>query len=571
MTDKEIELLLFNDDEPQPDPERAGTHAGFVLSSNWTIGPLLARGCLLPPAWGEESGLSFLDEGWPETLPSSIDALPEDWCDAVRAARRNAFPIGVKLWDSAEGPHSCLALDEVDCLVFENDEEQSMMLDSPFADFDLRKLGLRCEVDPSVFKGQQVPVARTEVRVTTSKEGLRTADCLASLRAILPIIASGTEEWISSTLSLWSWPYASAEEGLDWIADCVKGVIGPKVDNREHPLERRLLMAFAGLMRTDYELATGWPAAEILRRVMDQVNEAPVESSEKEVLSKWGEVSHTAIRGDGKVPALGDEKGICFRAITYVLLRGGDLEKVLTSDKDGPISVGHNVRAVAASLAALRAGLRGSPSVIKTLQGSDDGLAWMSALGRSVLCDLGLSEVTVSLSATSNEGSPGLWSVGNGDKVLYTLPVPREPSVRRVLDAIERVGWPVDEVRGSTVISRVLVPHGTDLSVRVVPSGPELTAPLSVVITIYPLSSARSGAGRWPSAKAKKLRKDILFRLLELNAGEPTSSPRFGLSEEDNAVVLIDQVNVSDKGRLAAHLARLGESAALYATDLFTG
>src|SRR5687768_11042188 len=72
----------------------SGTQQVVVLSSNFSIGPLLARGCLLP---GVLEGEAAMDTDRPWTLQWSIEPFPSSWVDALVASARNVIPIAVRL------------------------------------------------------------------------------------------------------------------------------------------------------------------------------------------------------------------------------------------------------------------------------------------------------------------------------------------------------------------------------------------------------------------------------------------------------------------------------------------
>ena len=91
-----------------------------VLSSNWSIGPLLGRGCLLPQSWGEPSGLSIFDEESVERLVTCVGRIPTNWVEKIRNGElRNAFPIAIRV----RGPSASsdyLTLSDVEGFVFQD-------------------------------------------------------------------------------------------------------------------------------------------------------------------------------------------------------------------------------------------------------------------------------------------------------------------------------------------------------------------------------------------------------------------------------------------------------------------
>jgi len=64
--EKEQQLELFA--QEQVVDSESTDQSVYVLSSNWSIGALLARGCLLPPAYGEPTRVAFFDEDNPHHL-----------------------------------------------------------------------------------------------------------------------------------------------------------------------------------------------------------------------------------------------------------------------------------------------------------------------------------------------------------------------------------------------------------------------------------------------------------------------------------------------------------------------
>lgn len=544
------------------DPAAAdiGVHT-HVASSNWSIGPLLSRGCLLPPAWGDATELRFFDEEWRQELPVARGPLPLDWCDEIRGGRRNAFPIAVRVSERPEAVAGGLVLDQVEALVFPTDDDLSMMLDSPFADFDLRSLDLELVVDATVFEGSGKGRQPTKAELLApDPDALRLADSTAAMRATIPHVLVGSPDWIRTLQSLWRWPYRSPGGGHRFMDTCLRGVLGKEDRNPDEDLGVHLLGRSSHLLVRRFGAKGGWPAGEILDAIEEDLAKEELSETDKRILAAWVEKCREVVRGAGEVPDLSDSKGVPFRALMYLLMRGGDPETVFHSDRNGGIEVGREVRAIATVLAAARTGLRALPHELKTPAAADATGHWMAVLGRSIMLDLERARAEVRLLATlgSGDGLSSTWKIEADGVEVFEVPVFLEPALRQVIEAAGTLGLRVlDFGSESTILEGGAGETEHRIRIAAADSAADGNSSIAVYVVVRDLAPKRRGANPWPSSRAKKLTKNQLFGLLELNA-DPRKPWSVALSEEDQAVVLSDRLPVTaDREETVSRLSRI--------------
>ena len=527
----------------------------LILSSNWSIGALLARGCLVPPSWGEATDLDFFDEKWKDRLPLAAGRVPAGWSQAVREGRRNAFPILIVV-HGASTSSDVVRLSDVDRLVFADEEELALLLESPFSDIDLGALALPLVVQPELFQGRAVEPTRATDTVVPRPGGLRRADSIAAVRATLPRVVTGVMSWSSYLERAWDVVGEESCATGDWFGHCLRGAASRVGRADADTLADELMARAADLMVAKYPISGGWPALEVLEVLVESLLQDGLPSEEVEILRQWKEMTEAVMRGTGSLPELGDERGIEYRAITYLLMRGGDVSQVLESDAlaDGAaLRVGEEVRAAAAILAALRTGLRALPTNLKFPLETDATVVrrWMGALGDSVAADLGLISKRPRVSVEESE-------VGERSVVIDGQRVFEMPRARVEVDATfqalcDRFDWECSPRLSGEVVATVAL--GTELVF--VASRSDGRIRVTAVVEVLDLAR-RTAGGEWPTPKARRLTKDQLSRMLEVN-GEVERQGRIGLSPARSAVVYLVPLSISAEDPAEAVLHAIDE------------
>src|SRR5262245_26971407 len=167
--------MSMADTQRKPRPKRTGSKGSLfgdtetaerqkpkvvVLSSNFTIGPLLSRGCLLPDAL---EGDAIIESRMPLRLLWFADAVPTNWVEALVASARNVTPIAIRLFRGRKVREipvgnrttrvECIAIADVEQLFFKSDKDRARFESLEFGNYALAGSGLRTGVDEALFNG----------------------------------------------------------------------------------------------------------------------------------------------------------------------------------------------------------------------------------------------------------------------------------------------------------------------------------------------------------------------------------------------------------------------------------
>ena len=435
--------------EPEPKEDRV-----LVLCSNWSIGGLFSRGCLLAPDWGEGTDIAFLDEEWAHELPSHTNQLPANWVARIRTDRRNSFPIAVRTHAPLEKGAESLSLSNTEALIFSSEQERDLMLHTSFDDFSIKDLGITIEVDPSIFEGPDIDVSTPELpdHRRAPVGALRKADCRAGLRAALPHIVPGTIDWISSLGELWDNSSMISSEAVTWIQAIDRGLSDDETDDVAGSLEESLLTAISKVLSEDYPPEKGWPGSDVLAAILRELETKDLLQRDREVIRKWGDECQKLITATEDLPSLDDSKGIPFRAGMYLLLRSGEVNLIRTSDAESEL-VGTEVRALAGCLASVRSGMRHLSSALKQATERPPGRVWTELVGDSLLTDLGLDTSTpihgkqsLSIELESDIPLTGQWNLRWNGEQLFKRKVDSDPVLRSISEGSTEKDWVVEDL-----------------------------------------------------------------------------------------------------------------------------
>src|SRR5262245_49049338 len=254
--------MSMADTQRKPRPKRTGSKGSLfgdtetaergkpqvvVLSSNFTIGPLLARGCLLPDAL---EGDAISDAGASTRLQWSTGPIAADRVAAIVASARNVIPIGIRLSTGSQvrqisvsgqtDPVECISVSDVEQLLFRNDKDRARFESLEFSNYALAATGLAIGVDAAVFEGggedaarsspndaaesasaaataANVPevAARPGIALGETARAIRKADCRTGLLAFLLTGSPGWRVWMHGVERLFA-KKAKSIEGSTW-------------------------------------------------------------------------------------------------------------------------------------------------------------------------------------------------------------------------------------------------------------------------------------------------------------------------------------------------------------------
>jgi hypothetical protein len=581
MASKDLKDPSLFDDDPQQENDQPG--GWYLLSSNWSVGSLLARGALTAPVLGEPTDVPFFDERADELLVHKR-AFPRNWVEGLRSSRKNLAPIAVRLAGKPTntriaGWRQAICLDEVDALVFEEDKALKSFKANRFADYDLERLGIGMRVDQRVFAGQDEVLSSPSGASSpcTNDARLHEADCRAALAMAILSCGLGTDEWVDAFRTVWTDEQGRGTPSL-WASAMLRGI--GKDPDRTDDLETGLLAATMDVLTTKYPLATGWPASEILEEVLATLGrwvEAAVLVREQDVLEAWANRSREVIEARRELPSMLDDKRVTLRAVMLLLARG-EVESLMgipvheapsRADRVGP-----TVKALAVCLAAARTGLRACPSDLKHGMSCPKNGASLRTYGRRFLewlgthKDSGRGSVASTLRITRRTIRPlvGEWILETSKGEFARKPVENDPALVQVESMARQLGYEFDEGDDGCLRTSVTLQSGEPQTVYIslIRQHPHAPAFVRFWSVVRDLSLKKpTGGSRLSGALVNKLPKDYLLKLLKRNSSTEMSC-RFALSDELGAlIVVVDQLTSSlDEQELRQHIDHVAEVAA---------
>lgn len=571
-----------------------GTSQWFVLSSNFTVGPLLARGCLLPDAL---EGDAVFASGARVRLLRSTGPFPVEWVDTLVASARNVIPIAIRLSPGREArrvnipgyPHSteCVCLSDVSGLCFRTEKELARFESLEFGNYDLATTGVQVGVDATLFDGspepvnesaQGVPSPRVDIPATPDAQVLppepvptreaadivRTADCRSGLLAFLLTGSPGKRVWMQGVQAL----FATRPKGTaprSWPEYIAGSALGIPI--HAAAVDQALLSAVIDVLR-NYPIENGWPAHQVLAEVTDaaRIRAASREERVLRDLAIWSERAGSVLASRAEPQSLADDAFVLQRAVLLLLLRG-DLVGVDEDDaaQKGPLRPGPQVLGAAGALAAFRTGLRAMPARYKAAsdpQASSRLLAYLGEVFVSMLQGGGQSSLVPSslpspvINYRSIRTLQGEWITTVESREVARIIANFDGGLERVLTMGRHLGFELEERGSEGLVTHVRQPDGRtqpvylDLlySERVGHAVVRFSAPTLKLVGM----SSRS-----------RLPKEFLLDLLMRNS-DPDMNCRFAIVDEDSViVVLVDQLlGTLDEAELKGHIHHVARVAA---------
>ena len=409
--------LLFEADAPAGKDEASSETKDtplntrtYVLSSNYTLPALLARGCLLSPNCGESSDIAFLDQ-FAEALPYRMGQLPRSWSESVEASVRNAFPIAIRMRKETSprslklgdpiGTIEAVLLEDVDGLIFRKENELKLFESWSFDNYAIRGTGLELCVDATVFNGddgsQSEPAVlggKDKVRddgsgnepKTPNEDILQRVDALTAILAVYMKAVPANEAWmkpleniLEDTDPTWS------NTPADILPSMVRIVQGRHFESKDN-LEAALLHASIETI-LKFPVNAGWPSHEVLQLIYDTALDRGLREGYDELrhaLDTWQKRCVEAL--DAKEIAFDltdDPVKMVRRALVLLLLRGelNAVDATRTGQSSEVLKVGVGVQATARCLAAIRTGFRSLPQKYK-FSDEIEGPVLLQVLGR---------------------------------------------------------------------------------------------------------------------------------------------------------------------------------------------
>jgi hypothetical protein len=554
----------------------------LVLSSNFSLPKFLERGCLLPPMFGEREDCEFLEK-WKDEIPYRSGALPLSWSSGVEQSGRNMFPIGIRLKENRsvrsiqskrKERFPMLLIEDMQELVFRNEEESSEFREWQFQEFDIESLGIRTKVDSSAFNGEEPATVSSEEyidgcsddsdvseRDLSLRDAFRRADMASGLLAVYAREAPAIPYWLERFSKL-SAGVTDIEPDAQHVPTYLfRGMIRPG-NGRGADLDGRLIESTIDVL-VRYPLEAGWPATTILEEIYVTVRDelASVTGGRwSDELNAWYEHSTAVLEGEKEVRELTDDGSIVRRALLLLLLRG-DMDSIeesidRTRKNQSTIRIGTDVGALAMSLAGCRQGLRALDSRYKTNFQCDDPVRWMEYLGRYFIDRIDsrlkgvakrkrrkkVQEATgpvFDVSYRKVDTLQGEWIFSIDGKMFLRRPARFDEGLLRLLHLGTDLGYVFDEYEDDKLVTEIRLDSGDSQRVVV-----ELLA--DVVFDsrevrfwalVRPLKFVKKSEPTPKSGVFKKIAKEFLLQLL-MRSGDDDMNCSFAVSRKRGGVIV---------------------------------
>ncbi len=553
-----------------------------VLSSNFSLPKFLERGCLLPPIFGEREDCEFLEK-WKDEIPHRPGALPPSWSSGVEQSGRNMFPIGIRLKESrsvrsiqnkGKERFPMLLIEDMQELVFRNEEESSDFREWQFQEFDIESLGIRSKVDPSVFNGEELATVSSEEyidgrsddseiseRDLSLRDAFRRADMASGLLAVYAREAPAIPYWLERFSKLSSGVTDIEPDAQHIPTYLFRGMIRPG-NGRGADLDGRLIESTIDVL-VRYPLEAGWPATTILEEIYVAVRddlESVTQSRWNDELNAWYEHSKAVLEGEKEVREVTDDGSIVRRALLLLLLRG-DMDSIeesidRTRKNQSTLRVGTDVGVLAMSLAGCRRGLRVLDSRYKTNFQCDDPVLWMEYLGRYFIdqIDSRLKGVVKKKRRKKKQEATGPvfdvsyrkvatlqgeWVFSIDGKMFLRRPARFDEGLLRLLHLGTDLGYVFDEYEDDKLVTEIRLDSGDSQRVVI-----ELLA--DVVFDsrevrfwalVRPLKFLKKSEPTPKSGVFKKVAKEFLLQLL-MRSGDDDMNCSFAVSRKRGGIIV---------------------------------
>jgi hypothetical protein len=545
----------------------------FVLTSNFTLPILLARGILFAPAAGESSQLDFLDS-WGANLPLHPRAIPRNWVAELEGSARNAFPIALCVRNDAGGlafgPEGApthiayLKLADVRQFVFRNDEERERFFSWTFENVPEFIARERCVVDSPKFQGEvEVKASTPELSgaptaaptVPDSAPALRRSDALAALLAVVLVHGVSLKEWFGALNKLTSVDWVSSDARKPWLIQLIASLASTTPVIFEDLDSALLGSTVAVMLRHTYEL--GWPAEQILDEIQSAarsgVSSGGAERADQD-LDAWVKHCRNIVAAKAEPPVLSDEKSIVRRAILLLLMRGGIQELVEASvqNRAATVVVGPLVRMLALGLAAIRTGFRAMPREYKVMASVDGPQDMRQGLADLFVADFHLRvsgvqwhfPTSVEIEYRRQETSDADWIVRFGTATPITLRASVNTILRTLATRAKSLGFEVRDEDGELLR---LTPTGDDsalLPVHAAASANKTNEPPVIrvwsEVPVYKGGPKPSSRKRKPKSVSSMPKEFFLDLLKEQFRGDARIA--FAVSEDGEKLYLVSEI-----------------------------
>ena len=538
-----------------------------VLSSNFAIGPLLARGCLLSSETG--SG----------TFTTTSDRFDENAVTAVMASARNVIPIAISLKSGRgvrsltipgiDGSLEAVAFSDVDALLFRSEKEKTRFTSLEFGNYSLDALELTSTVSEDAFPAlDQTSVTTSEmaepVVPSSLTSAVRQAESLAGLVAYYFNASPGRAIWMRGVQALTAANRRNSPPSESWPERISRIAIDRSAPTRDS--DDALLAATIEVL-SHLPVEQGWPSHEVLTQIRESAARLVPAGDDKTSrdITVWADRALEILDAKAEPSSLADDAHVLRRAVLLLLLRG-DIDAILAgvAASTGNQRPGPQVLGVAGALAAYRAGLRALPNRCKSGPDRAASTTMLSYLGELFLAELQEHEPCLfpahfarpQIAYRRIRALQGEWVVSIEGTESARIPATFDSGLERLLTMGRDLGFEFDEHGDAGLVTNVVKSDGK---------------PRPVYLKVLKGETVGGAVVRFSSPTLKlvgpnsrsKLSKEVLLNLLIRNA-DPEMNCRFAIEDDESViVVLVDQLlGTLDEAEFRKHVHHVAHVAA---------
>lgn len=539
-----------------------------VLSSNFTLGPLLARGCLVSSDAG------------PGPFTTTSERFEEGAVTSLIGSARNVIPIGIELKTgrtvrSVASPHvdgaiEALCFSDVEAILFRNEKEKARFTSVEFSNYSLETLNLPCKVSSDSFPVPEdtalaVSVAPAEPSIASDlSAALRRAESLAGLVAYFFNASPGRAGWMRGVQALTGNVRRGSSSGVSW-PERISRAVGERTSPARESDDVLLAATIEVLSRLPVE--DGWPSHEVLRQIRDAAARLIPAEDQKATrdIEIWADRALEILDAKAEPSSLADDAHVLPRAALLLLLRG-DIDAIFAgiAASTGNQKAGPQVLGIAGALAAYRAGLRALPNRCKSGPDRAASTTMLSFLGELFLALLqsGANDLFPAnlprpqVTYRRIKALQGEWVVDIEGTECARIPATFDSGLERLLTMGRDLGFEFEEHGDSGLVTKVVTSDGKSRPVYLKVLKGETVGGAVVRFSSPTLKLVG------PNSKSK-LSKEVLLNLLIRNA-DADMNCRFAIEDDESViVVLVDQLlGTLDEAEFRKHVHHVAHVAA---------
>ena len=369
----------------------------FVLSSNYLIAPLIARGCLFPPVL-DYNGSKKFPEPISLTFVEFQNKIPRNLTNELELLMRNTIPIAIELNNSdsekdyqyAQPPfyRTSISLNDVKQLVFRTRSELDRFVSVKFENVKFSQSIIPMNIDPNVFEGIELNHQNLQLNqeltknIEIQRSNLKKVNSFAGFCCLLIQLIPKHELWFELLANLMNFEFKNYSERklqlVNIMASTCLGIERTKIKSWEDVL---IFSTVLNLLKTNSD--AGWASKQILTDWSEEfIKELNLKGFEVESrkLKSWSNSITDVITNKNSLPNVYEEGNDILTTLMLLIVRG-DSKNLLSYESQSEHTEEKISLKLLKLLIALRNGLRGIPFELKVIELADSNKLLIHILG----------------------------------------------------------------------------------------------------------------------------------------------------------------------------------------------